>query len=74
MQRPIKYVEKGMTRVAAGMWRGLQYFNQKIEADPSFKPNWSDKPMLKSWEKSKPPLGWPRQTDSLCPRCVREAR
>ena len=74
MQRPIKYVEKGMTRVAAGMWRGLQYFNQKIEADPSFKPNWSDKPMLKSWEKSKPPLGWPRQTDSLCPTCVREAR
>ena len=22
----------------------------------------------------KPPLGWPRETDSLCPKCVREAR
>jgi hypothetical protein len=22
----------------------------------------------------KPPLGWPRETDSLCPDCVREAR
>jgi uncharacterized radical SAM superfamily Fe-S cluster-containing enzyme len=22
----------------------------------------------------KPPLGWPRETDSLCPTCVREAR
>ena len=22
----------------------------------------------------KPPLGWPRETDSLCPMCVREAR
>jgi uncharacterized radical SAM superfamily Fe-S cluster-containing enzyme len=30
--------------------------------------------LLKSWEKSKPPLGWPRQTDSLCPRCVPEIR
>jgi uncharacterized radical SAM superfamily Fe-S cluster-containing enzyme len=30
--------------------------------------------MLKSHQKTKPPLGWPRQTDSLCPTCVREAR
>ena len=30
-------------------------------------PKWSDKPLLKSWEKIKPPLGWPRDTDSLCP-------
>jgi hypothetical protein len=29
---------------------------------------------LKSAERSKPPLGWPRSTDSLCPICVREAR
>jgi uncharacterized radical SAM superfamily Fe-S cluster-containing enzyme len=35
---------------------------------------WTERPTLKSWEKSKPPLGWPRQTDSLCPTCVREAR
>jgi uncharacterized radical SAM superfamily Fe-S cluster-containing enzyme len=26
------------------------------------------------WEKTKPPLGWPRETDSLCPRCVPEIR
>jgi len=25
-------------------------------------------------EKLKPPLGWPRETDSLCPRCVPEIR
>ena len=30
--------------------------------------------LLKSWEKSKPTLGWPRTTDSLCPDCVKEAR
>ena len=37
-------------------------------------PKWSDKPLLKSWEKTKPTLGFPRQTDSLCPACVKEAR
>ncbi len=37
-------------------------------------PKWSEKPLLKSWQKVKPPLGWPRETDSLCPVCVREAR
>ena len=31
-------------------------------------------PLQKSWQKVKPPLGWPRETDSLCPVCVREAR
>ena len=30
--------------------------------------------MLKSWEKQKPTLGWPRETDSLCPKCVPEVR
>ena len=24
--------------------------------------------------RQKPPLGWPRETDSLCPTCTREAR
>ena len=40
----------------------------------SFTPKWSEKPLLKSWEKTKPPLGWPRTTDSLCPKCVPEMR
>src|SRR5437762_8692587 len=30
--------------------------------------------LLKSWQKTKPTLGWPRVTDSLCPNCVIEAR
>ena len=46
----------------------------KISQNPSFTPKWSDKPLLKSYQKTKPPLGWPRETDSLCPTCVREAR
>ena len=51
----------------------LQFFNQ-YRPNPSFTPKWSDKPLLKSWEKTKPKLGWPRETDSLCPKCVVEAR
>src|SRR6266850_2444005 len=51
----------------------IQHFNKR-NPNPSVTPKWSDKPLLKSWEKTKPTLGFPRQTDSLCPACVKEAR
>src|ERR1041385_3486814 len=73
MHRPIKYVEKAVTIGAKGAWAVFDRLNQ-IGQKPSFTPKWSDKPLLKSYEKSKPPLGWPRTTDSLCPRCVPEIR
>ncbi len=31
-------------------------------------------PLLKSSERTKPALGWPRSTDSLCPECVKVTR
>ncbi len=73
MHKPIKYVEKGLTLAASAAWVVFDRLNQ-INPNPSFTPNWSEKPLLKSWQKVKPPLGWPRETDSLCPTCVREAR
>ena len=73
MHKPIKYVEKGLTLVARGAWTVFDTLNS-IKPNASFTPKWSEKPLLKSWEKVKPPLGWPRETDSLCPVCVREAR
>ncbi len=73
MRRPIKYVEKAVTCAAGAAFDAVQFFN-KYQPNPSFTPKWSDKPLLKSWQKSKPPLGWPRTTDSLCPKCVIEAR
>ncbi len=73
MHRPIKYVEKGLAVTANGLWHVFQALNS-IRPNPSFIPKWSDKPLNKSWQKTKPPLGWPRETDSLCPTCVREAR
>ena len=73
MRAPMKYVEKGLTVFAARAFDTIQFFN-KHRPNPGFTPKWSDKPLQKSWEKSKPTLGWPRTTDSLCPKCVIEAR
>jgi len=73
MHKLMKYAEKGLSIAASGAWVVFNALN-KINQRPAFTPNWSDKPLLKSYEKTKPPLGWPRETDSLCPMCVREAR
>jgi len=63
-----------MSIAANGAWQIFCWSNNLFPEKPSFTPRWSDKPLLKSREKSKPPLGWPRETDSLCPRCVPEIR
>src|SRR5215813_10317720 len=68
--RSLDYI---VCKTAAITFNTIQYFN-KYNPNPSVTPQWSDKPLLKSWEKTKPTLGFPRQTDSLCPGCVKEAR
>src|SRR4029450_8702254 len=73
MHAPMKFVEKGLSVAANGVWHVFSAAN-RIRQNPSFTPRWSDKPLQKSYQKTKPPLGWPRQTDSLCPTCVRDAR
>jgi uncharacterized radical SAM superfamily Fe-S cluster-containing enzyme len=73
MHAPIKYVEKGVALAANGLWSVFQ-LAYRVKQNPSFTPSWSDQPLLKSYEKTKPQLGWPRETDSLCPVCTREAR
>src|SRR5487761_1709400 len=72
-RRLLKYFDAGVCTAAGITFDAIQYFNQR-NPNPSFTPKWSDRPMLKSWEKSKPTLGWPRTTDSLCPDCVKQAR
>jgi len=73
MHKPVKYFEKAVAWGANAAWQVFDRLNQ-IKQNPSFTPKWSDKPLLKSYQKSKPPLGWPRETDSLCPRCIPEIR
>jgi tetraether lipid synthase len=66
-------IDWAVCKAAGVTFDTIQYFNKR-NPNPSVTPQWSDKPLLKSWEKTKPTLGWPRQTDSLCPGCVKEAR
>src|SRR5437879_6494555 len=73
MHKPVKYVEKAVTVAATGAWAVFERLN-RVKPNPSTKPKASDKTLLKSYEKTKPPLGWPRSTDSLCPRCIPEIR
>jgi 7,8-dihydro-6-hydroxymethylpterin dimethyltransferase len=73
MAKAMKFVEKGFALTANALWHIYEPLN-RIKPNPSFTPKWSDKPLLKSYQKTKPPLGWPRTTDSLCPKCVPEIR
>src|SRR5271157_3405555 len=72
-QRLMKVVDQAVCSTATVVFDTVQFFN-KYRPGQTFIPKWSDKPLLKSYQKTKPPLGWPRQTDSLCPECVKEAR
>jgi uncharacterized radical SAM superfamily Fe-S cluster-containing enzyme len=59
--------------VANALWPLVRAYNTRFER-PSPKPRWAPAPLLKRRERSFPPLGWPRETDSLCPECIREVR
>jgi len=58
---------------ASALWRGVQALNCAIPDRP-FQPAWAPAPMPKQHERTFPPLGFPRETDSLCPQCVKEVR
>src|ERR1700744_5956963 len=73
MSKAVKYAERAVTVAAQGAWTIFEKLNS-ISPNKSFTPKWSDKPLLKSYQKEKPPLGWPRTTDSLCPKCIPEIR
>ena len=65
----------GATNTAANLvWKAFQAVNTRIPDSPSIEPEWAPGPLPKSYERTKPPLGWPRETDSLCPECVIEVR
>src|SRR5580658_7616110 len=69
----LKFGDLLAAKTAGAAFKTIRLFSGD-KSNPSFTPNWSEKPLLKSWEKTKPTLGWPRQTDSLCPGCVKDAR
>ncbi len=56
------------------LWRTFQAVNGRISQGELPHPHWAPGRILKSRQRTSPPLGFPRVTDSLCPRCVPEAR
>jgi hypothetical protein len=73
MQLP-KVTERIVTFSAERIWSALQWMNRALPEPAPFSPRWADQPIPRGRKRTKPPLGWPRETDSLCPRCVKEAR
>jgi 7,8-dihydro-6-hydroxymethylpterin dimethyltransferase len=68
-----RQLETAASQFADVAWRGLQAINRRFTPG-SFQPVWAPAPLQKSWERTSPALGWPRETDSLCPTCVKETR
>jgi len=55
-------------------WQTFQAVNTRVPATEGAPRPWAPGPLLKSHQRTRPPLGFPRETDSLCPRCVIETR
>ncbi len=72
-QGGLKLGERLLVQTAKVLWPVLQFVNKVHQGKP-FQPKWAPAPLLRSKERTFPQLGWPRKTDSLCPKCVKEAR
>src|SRR3990167_6757125 len=68
-----KLTEKMIVGLAKVAWPIFKFIN-RIHQGKTFQPKWAPAPLLKSKERTFPQLGWPRKTDSLCPRCIKEVR
>jgi uncharacterized radical SAM superfamily Fe-S cluster-containing enzyme len=66
-------MQRAASLAAKAAWPLVQKYNTRFER-PAPQPKWAPAPLQKRREKTKPELGWPRQTDSLCPKCVKEVR
>ena len=66
-------VEMALSYGARLAWPAFQTLNRQF-GTTTFQPKWAPAPLMNSSDRSRPQLGWPRTTDSLCPVCVREAR
>jgi len=66
-------VGRGLSAAANAGWHAFQVVNKRVPYR-RIQPKWAPAPLLKTSERSFPELGYPRETDSLCPRCVVEVR
>jgi 7,8-dihydro-6-hydroxymethylpterin dimethyltransferase len=73
LNRATRVAERVLTRSASVAWPLVKKYNARFER-PAVHPKWAPAPLLKRKERTFPRFGWPRETDSLCPRCVKEVR
>ena len=66
-------IYSAVQRTANSFWNVARAVDRRF-AQRSFQPKWAPAPLLKQKDRTFPPLGFPRKTDSLCPRCVSEVR
>src|SRR6266852_6289777 len=66
-------IYSGIRRAADSLWTMTRAVDRRFP-ERTLQPKWAPAPLLKQRERSFPPLGFPRQTDSLCPGCVKEVR
>jgi len=65
---------RALSKLADLGWRMFQAVNTSLPEGQSIQPQWAPQPLMKSYERTSPPLGFPRETDSLCPKCVKQVR
>ena len=68
-----KTLYAGVQKTAEALWRVTRALDS-LFPERRFQPKWAPAPLLKQRERSFPKFGFPRETDSLCPRCVGEVR
>ncbi len=70
----VKSLPGFVTGLSNLVWRAFQAVNSRMPQGELPHPKWAPGKILKSYQRSSPPLGIPRETDSLCPKCVPEVR
>src|ERR1700753_2983253 len=73
LQRLTLETEKLVGKAVNRVWPFYQKYNERFPGN-RLQPKWAPAPLLRKKERTKPELGWPRRTDSLCPACVKEVR
>jgi hypothetical protein len=69
----LRLAERTASTFARVVWPALKAWNERAPGAPKH-PEWAPAPLQGKAQRSFPTLGYPRETDSLCPRCVKEAR
>jgi len=68
-----KAIYSAVQKTADSLWGAARAIDRRFP-QRSFQPRWAPAPLLKQRERSFPKFGFPRETDSLCPKCVMEVR